>query len=132
MPRVILTGKDWKERALLRAQLLHEGIDVEAWESAHDALEGRRFPVGLPELLVADLGPSERPAEELALLSTWAKKIPVWIILSRMHSPAERTPESGIERIILRPVDLSALVQEIMERVKQTPSETHSLRADPA
>ncbi len=118
MPCVLLTGKDWKERALLRAQLLSEGVEVEARETVEEALDGAPFSSGLPLLLVADLGPSERPEQELDLLLKWAKRIPVWIVLSRTRTMTELPSDSGVERTVLRPIDVGAFVREIIERVK--------------
>ena len=38
MSCVLIAGKDWQARALLRAQLLEEGFEVEAFEAIPDAL----------------------------------------------------------------------------------------------
>ncbi|PYV11354.1 MAG: hypothetical protein DMG23_04550 [Acidobacteria bacterium] len=39
MNLVLLVGKEWKARVLLRAQLIEEGLEVEAHESVRSALE---------------------------------------------------------------------------------------------
>ena len=38
MTQVLLAGKDWQARALVRAQLIEEGLDVEADETIREAL----------------------------------------------------------------------------------------------
>ena len=47
MSHILIAGKDWQARALLRAQLLEEGFEVEAHETIPDALAtwiGRKAP----------------------------------------------------------------------------------------
>ena len=39
MATVVLIGKEWQARALMRAQLLEEGVDAEAYLTASEALE---------------------------------------------------------------------------------------------
>ncbi len=55
MNRVLLVGKDWQARALLRAQLIEEGLKVEAHETVQEAVESLEMSPLLPGLLVADL-----------------------------------------------------------------------------
>ena len=51
MAQVLITGKDWTSRALLRAQLIEEGFDVEAYENVQagvDRLWGSREMPSMP------------------------------------------------------------------------------------
>jgi CheY-like chemotaxis protein len=69
MPRILIAGKDWRARALLRAQLIEEGFDVEAFEDVHAAVDHLLAIKDLPQLLIADLFESEKPREDVAALA---------------------------------------------------------------
>ena len=55
MAQVVLLEKDWPTRALLRAQLIEEGLEVEAIETAGEAFAMLQGPEPRPSLLIADL-----------------------------------------------------------------------------
>jgi DNA-binding NtrC family response regulator len=113
---VILAGKDWQERALLRAQLLEEGLDVEAYETAGEALGG--LGEVLPALLIADLTASDDPAAEIEALAAWSAQIPTWIISGRSLILGKGLKSHGFEMILFRPVDVGELVEQIKRRVE--------------
>lgn len=118
MPRILVVGRDWRLRALLRAQLIEEGIEVEAYETAREALNTLTDLSHLPDLVVADLFRSRRPAAEVNLLVKWADAVPIWLILSRTLNASNGAPEKlGLERIVYRPTHLGRLVTEIQSRV---------------
>ncbi|HLI30360.1 MAG TPA: hypothetical protein VKV79_04575 [Terriglobia bacterium] len=119
MPRVLLAGKDWKLRALLRAQLKEEGVEVIALENAREALNSLTGLANLPKLLVADLTDSSHPAAEVDLLVRWTSILPIWLVLSRTVTLSHAIDELGFERAIYRPVDMARLVQEIKERAQK-------------
>jgi CheY-like chemotaxis protein len=116
MPRVLLTGKDWAARALVRAQLLEEGVHVKAYETARDALDEVSDLSDLPKLLVADLAGSPKPEAELDLLAQWGTLLPVWVIITPEVQIRRNLEEVAIERILSRPLDLGQLVAEIKQR----------------
>src|SRR5579863_4389695 len=93
--QVLLIGKDWKTRALLRAQLLEEGVDVEAYESLADALEASIGVGQAPALLIADVGESVDPKVEIAQLAHWSRRIPIWIIARRTVPVEGRSEAAG-------------------------------------
>lgn len=111
-------GKDWKARALLRAQLLEEGFEVEAHETAGAALEGLERQPYLPALLIADLSASDNPDAEVNQLASRAGRIPIWIIASRTLDVEGGLEGRGFERIFFRPVDAGELVKQIKQRLK--------------
>ncbi len=117
MAQVILIGKDWKTRALLRAQLLEEGLKVEAYESLSGALEVLAGGSPAP-LLLADLSASSNPAVEVAQLAHWSKRTPIWIIASRSAVEERELQDSGFEAVLWRPIDVGELVERIKRRVK--------------
>ena len=117
MAQILITGKNWTARALLRAQLIEEGFDVEAYEDVRavvDRLWGSR---GMPSLLIVDLFESKKPVEDIATLFHWAKLLPIWILAGHGTSGADTLAGQGFEKVLFRPLDLGKLVQEIKERL---------------
>jgi CheY-like chemotaxis protein len=117
MAQVILAGKDWQARALVRAQLLEEGVEVEAYPSAGEALES--VSEILPALLVADLTESEDPAGEIEQLAPWTRQFPVWILAGRNLIAGKSLRGRGFEMILFRPLDAGELVEQIKRRIEQ-------------
>jgi DNA-binding NtrC family response regulator len=114
---VLIIGKDWRSRALLRAQLKEEGLDVEAYESAKDVLASVSQRPRLPKLIVADLFGSDDPVSEIERLGRWAQRAPVWLLISHGTASASAAEGRGFERIWFRPVDLGSLVAAVKARV---------------
>jgi len=123
--QVLLIGKDWKTRALLRAQLLEEGVDVEAYESLADALEASIGVGQAPALLIADVGESVDPKVEIAQLAHWSRRIPIWIIARRTVADESEFEGRRFEAVLFRPVDLGELVERIKQRVRPSPRDAH-------
>jgi CheY-like chemotaxis protein len=115
MPQLVLVGRNWTSRTLLRAQLLEEGVDVKAYESIDDALQA--LVPSLPTLLVADLTASNDPEADIHHLASYAKRVPTWIIASRSSGTAADVEGRGFERIFFRPVDVGKLVSLIKQRL---------------
>ena len=116
MARLVLVAKNWKTRALLRAQLLEEGMQVEAHESLEDTLQD--LAVSLPALLVADLTASNDAGADMHRLASWASRVPTWIIASCSSRVAADLEGRGFERIFYRPVDVGELVGFIKQRLQ--------------
>ena len=118
MTRVLLAGQDWQARALLRAQLLEEGVDVEAFEIASEAIN----TVGdvLPGLLIADISSSDQPNAEIELLAQWADQFPIWIIAAHSIISAEKLKGRGFEMIFFKPVDVGEFVKQVAKRVENS------------
>lgn len=111
--QVILLGKDWKSRALLRAQLIEEGLEVKAYDSVADAIEAAAGHNGPAPLLIADLAGSDDPALVAAQLAHWSRRIPIWIVASRSVIDARELEGRGFEAVLYRPVDVGDLVERI-------------------
>jgi CheY-like chemotaxis protein len=116
--RIFIAGNDWQSRALLRAQLLEEGFEVEAHESVHDALSTLTPGATLPDLLIADVSASGDPSTDVKGLSAWSRKLPTWIIASRTYIIEKGLRGHGFEMILLRPVDIGELVDQIKQRLE--------------
>jgi CheY-like chemotaxis protein len=117
--RILITGNDWQSRALLRAQLLEEGFEVEAHESISDALATLTPGATLPDLLIADVSMSDDPSTDVDALSAWSRKIPTWIIASRTYIIEKGLRGHGFEMILLRPIDVGELVDQIKQRLEK-------------
>jgi DNA-binding NtrC family response regulator len=116
MAQVVLVGNERNTRALLRAQLLEEGVEVEAYESLEDALQALLPP--LPALLLVDLTASNDPGADISFLANWVARVPTWIIASRSSRIAADLEGRGFDRVFLRPVDMGKLVDLIKQRLQ--------------
>lgn len=118
MSQILIAGKDWQARALLRAQLLEEGFEVEAHETIPDALAALAPDTSLPDLLIADISASDEPSADVEALSAWSRKIPIWVIASRTYIVEKGLRGHGFGMILLRPVDVGELVGQIKQRLQ--------------
>jgi DNA-binding response OmpR family regulator len=116
MATVILIGKDWQARALVRAQLIEEGVEAEAYLTATEAMEGTGEH--LPALIVADLAASEDLETEINELARWARQIPVWIIAGRDLISGKLLRGRGFEMVLYRPIDVGEIVEQIKRRIE--------------
>lgn len=103
----------------MRAQLLEEGVEVEAYETVGEALESFEESELLPGLIVADLSASDDPAGEAEQLAAWARQIPIWIIASRTQIIRSEIRKLGFEMVLFRPVDVGELVEQIKRRLEK-------------
>jgi DNA-binding response OmpR family regulator len=117
MATVILIGKDWQARALVRAQLMEEGVDAEAYLTASEAMDG--MGEHLPALIVADLAASQDLETEINKLARWVRQIPVWIIAGRDLISGRLLRGRGFEMVLYRPIDVGELVEQIKRRIAQ-------------
>jgi len=120
MAEVILAGEDWQARALLRAQLIEEGIDVEAYETVQEALAQVKSSSVPPDLLIADISASDHPSAGVERLAGRAKRIPIWIVASHTSSVKGGLEGRGFERVLFRPVDMGKLLQQIKQRLARS------------
>src|SRR5580658_8538422 len=100
MSQILIAGKDWRARALLRAQLLEEGFEVEAYETIPEALATLEPGQSLPDLLLADVSESDDPSGDVEALATWSRKVPIWIIASRTYIIEKGLKGHGFEMIL--------------------------------
>ena len=119
MSQIVIAGKDWQSRALLRAQLLEEGLEVEAYESIPEVLETSGRSLNLPAMLIADISASDDPSADVEALSLWSRKLPIWIIASRNYTVERDLRSHGFELVMLRPVEMGKLVDQIKQRMER-------------
>ena len=119
MAQIFLAGKDWQARALLRAQLLEEGLEVEAYETVPEAVASLESRERLPDLFLADLSRSDDPGSDAELLAAWGKQVPVWVIAGRNLIAQKTLKGLGFEVILFRPVDVGELTEQLKRRVER-------------
>jgi DNA-binding NtrC family response regulator len=119
MPGVFLVGEEWSPRALLRAQLLEEGVSVEAFETAGEAVQAMDASVVLPPLVIADLSSSDDPRGDVGLLAPLARAVPIWIIAGKTVTASTDLEGRGFERVLLKPLDAGKLVEQIKRRLER-------------
>ncbi len=119
MSQILMAGKDWQARALLRAQLLEEGFEVEAYETIPDALATLGPGRKPPDLFIADISASDDPSADVEALSAWSRKVPIWIIASRSFIVEKGLRGHGFEMILLRPVDVGELVDQVKQKLEK-------------
>ena len=117
MATVVLIGKGWQARALVRAQLIEEGVDAEAYLTASGALEN--LGEILPGLIVADLSTSEDVETEISGLAKWSRRIPIWVIAGGDLIAGKLLRGRGFELVLFRPIDVGELVEQIKRRVEE-------------
>ncbi len=116
MAQVILVGKEWQWRALVRAQLIEEGVDVEAYLTARAALESTGEL--LPELIIADLTESDDLQGEVEELAKWVRQVPIWVLAGRDLIAGKLLRGRGFEMVLYRPIDVGELVEQIKRRIE--------------
>lgn len=119
MAQILISGSDWTSRALLRAQLIEEGFDVEAYECVEELVRVLRASKTMPALVIADLFESAHPSEDAVMLSRWATLEPIWALAGHGSAEAESLDDRGFERILFRPIEVGKLVQEIKGRLAE-------------
>ena len=119
MPCVLLIGKDWSTRALLRAELLEESVDVEAHETVGEAMKALEAPQLLPALLIADLSVSDDPEADADSLALFARQAPIWVIAARTMTLPKALKDRGFEMVLLKPLDAGKLVEQIKLQLKK-------------
>jgi DNA-binding response OmpR family regulator len=116
--QVLLAGKDWQTRALLRAQLIEEGVRVDAYETIDEAIAELKRRLLLPALLIVDISASDHPSADVEHLTIWAKRLPTWIIASHASTIKGGLESRNFELVLFRPLDLGNLVEQIKQRVR--------------
>ena len=111
MKTVLVVGRDWKFRALLRAQLREEGFEALGFEGLAEAAAEIASSAPPPAALIFDTG--EAPPAELAQLPALAEKFLLLVVASA--GELLTIPETHILR---RPVQLHQLVAALASRVR--------------
>lgn len=114
MKTVLVVGRDWKFRALLRAQFREEGYDALGFENLSEASEEISRTAPSPAAVVFDT--TDAMADEIGQLADLAARLPVLLVAS-----AQEPFEPARWRVLRRPVPLSAVVAEVKSLVESPP-----------
>ena len=106
MKTVLVVGRDWKFRALLRAQLREEGFEARGFESLTDVFPELSSAGTAPAALIFDT--ADAPQPELDSLASLKAPCPVVVVATADESIA--APQA---RVLRRPVAIGALVTEL-------------------
>jgi len=106
MKTVLVVGRDWKFRALLRAQLREEGYEALGFETLAEAAEeiGRSAPP--PAALVFDTAAA--PSAELERLAALAAPVPLLVVAA-----AQENVTAPRARVLHRPLPLGQVVAAV-------------------
>jgi CheY-like chemotaxis protein len=121
---VLILSRDWQSRALLRAQLIEEGLDVRAFPSSLEAGTALAASPFQPELILADFSTTSvrdeaEPVARLARdLFVDAVPLPVWVIARRSDEAWLPPRGEPFEAILFRPIDVGELIERIKKRVR--------------
>jgi DNA-binding response OmpR family regulator len=115
MDRVLLIAADWQFRALVRAQLLEEGFEVNAFPAPDVALAHLLRGGEPPQAIILDAEGVELEARLVSNLWQVAGKVPLLLcggVSSRAALSQEGLPPA---RVVWRPLRVGDVVQAVRE-----------------
>ncbi len=111
MKTILVVGREWRFRALLRAQLREEGYEALAFETLQDA-EAERVGAAAVVFDTSDTSPSDR----LPALQHLAAQLPVVIVAG-----ADEQVEITSAQVLRRPVRLADIISMVREVTSAVP-----------
>lgn len=111
MPTVLVIGKDWTLRSLVRAELREHGVEALGMETLDEA--ARAFAAGtMPSVVVLDASSTDAEVSALGML---AKRAPLVVVASRV----EPAGELGFAAAVLyKPVSVGEVVARVEDLLK--------------
>ena len=91
---------------------------MEADSTVEEALARLEASAVLPGLLIADAASSDNPCADVERLRLWAKRVPIWLIVSHALNLSVGLEPCGFEAVLFRPLDMGVLVRQIKERLQ--------------
>jgi DNA-binding response OmpR family regulator len=107
----ILVARDLRERVLLRAQLIEEGVNTVAVPDMEGAAEWLSDASTTPLLLIYDCKGQERLREDLGVLSLLRGAPPVLILASTSDGSLQEAEGMGFRHILTRPVSIGKVAE---------------------
>lgn len=101
-PDILLIGREWRSRALARAQLLEDGFDViavESWREAGPILRSKSRPL----VVVFDLAGEPRPAAILKTLRRLISGDRVLVLTAAGALRSDEIRQLGFQEVLARP-----------------------------
>lgn len=118
MSQICIVGRDWKFRALVRAELREEGYEalgLETLDEVGKAIARRDLS---PAALVFDLSESDDPDRDLASLHSLAHSLPIILIASHAHLPVPSALPEGIT-LLYRPLAVSDVLNRVRALLRE-------------
>lgn len=116
-PDVVLLGTGWWPRALLRAQMIEEGLEVlatDTWTMMRCYLR----PGSKPRLAIVDLQGLPQPDHVLADLTVLMKPSRVMVLMALGTVPRARVEHFGF-RIVQRPIRIAEVVATAERAIRE-------------
>ncbi len=125
--KVLLTGGEWRPRALVLAQLLEEGYDVtavETWDEAELLLRKRAVK---PAVVVFDLEDEPQPEAALTTLARLVAPGRAVVLTAASTLPAAPARALGFGHVLVRPYSVADVVNTVA-RIARPPGRTDDHR----
>lgn len=110
-PDVLLVAPEWKQRALIRAQLIEDGLDVIAIESSDEAELRLSRRAVRPRAVVLALEGEDHPEATLATMVRLVAKNALIVLKAATVLAADRARALGASVVLVRPYDIGQVVQ---------------------
>jgi hypothetical protein len=128
-PDVIVLGAEWRERVLLRAQLIEDGHDVVAVDT-WPIPQLHRGAGMRPRVLLIDLHAWPRPRETLDALRVVLPPERILVVIALGSLTGDEVRERGFN-VIERPATIGQIVAKVGELLSRTPAERSAHRSSP-
>jgi len=115
-PDVVLLAPEWRPRALLRAQLIEEGLEVLAAD-AWPAMRAQLRPGAKPRLAIVDLKGLPDPDGVLGNLRVLMKPDRVLVLTAAGTITGSRIERLGF-RVLRRPVAIETIVRTASDALR--------------
>jgi DNA-binding response OmpR family regulator len=116
-PDVVLLGADWKTRALIRAQLIEEGLEVVA-TNTWPMMRRHLRPGARPRLALVDLKGLEEPRRVLRDFAVLMKPEHVLVLTAAATVPRSVIARLGYQ-ILDRPLTIAAIVSAVRSALRR-------------
>lgn len=112
MGKILLIAADWQMRALVRAQLLDEGYEVQAWPSMEQAMESLLRGAMPPQLTILDAEGID--VDAAAILGLWHLTGQVPLLLCLGMQSRHLLSQAGLppNQTLMRPFRVGDVVQQ--------------------
>lgn len=117
---VLLIATGWKQRALIRAQLIEEGFDVMAVETSDEGELLLSRGAARPRAVVLALEEDDHPAATLTAMIRLVPDEQLIVLTAAGALSEDRARAIGATHVIARPYDIAAVVGAVRDVVKLT------------
>ena len=117
MSQILIVGREWKFRALVRAELRELGYEALGAETLDEAGKWIAASTEVPAAIVCDLAESDDPGRDLDQLELLARRVPVVLLASRASVPDPEALPKGLS-VLYRPLSVADVVREVRARIE--------------